>query len=55
MATWRLTHHSQVPQDAGLVLGHVDGLIQWFDMTPDPEPPDIPNGENGENGQTEPE
>lgn len=34
MATWRLTPHSQVPQDAALVFGHHDGLIQWLESGP---------------------
>ena len=54
MPEWKLSPHSQVPQDAALVLGHSDGLIQWLDMTPDPGPPEIENGENGEDGEAQP-
>jgi hypothetical protein len=36
MTTWRLTHHSLVPQNAGFVLGHHDGLIQWLEVGPMP-------------------
>lgn len=38
MATWRLTPHALVPQNAGFVLGHADGLIQWLDMVEGPTP-----------------